>query len=54
MGKTYKRNSSHKPKTHGRTFEKKDKEDKWKQHKYVPVIPDVPPYDERTDVGNYT
>lgn len=30
MGKTFKQNSSHKPRSHGRTFTKKNKKKDWK------------------------
>lgn len=53
MSKTYRRNSWHKPKQHGRVFEKK--KDKWVPKKKRPKIDDsvtdIPP--EHYDWANY-
>ena len=46
MGKSYKRNSPHKPKAHGKSFNKdqswkdKKKQGKWKQPELTDYIPD--------------
>lgn len=45
MGKTYKRNSSHKPRSHGRSFEKKQKGE-WKKQKRFTDPPIIDPIDE--------
>jgi hypothetical protein len=35
MGRTFRRNSSRKPKQHGHTFEKKEKKEKWNKNQHA-------------------